>query len=257
MRDTAEQGSTTETTRPSDDTTYGPTPLTRERDASSGGGRESNPLGVEFCLSHAGLVLTDAVASGPDVIVDIEQQVADADSTLLVVAVESDDFDGFEAAVDADASVTDPVVLDRGPRRRLYRVEVTAEAERITPSLLRSGGHILEMRTTDGQWQVCAQFLSREALSEFRAVCTERNVTFRLDRLYQMGSGSNAGVCGLTGDQQTALETAHREGYFDVPRGISQAELADELGISPSAVSQRIRRGLDQVLGSELDVSTE
>ncbi|WP_423999565.1 helix-turn-helix domain-containing protein [Haloarcula salina] len=257
MRDTADQGSTTETARPPDDTTHGPAPLSQERDASAERSREPEPLGVEFCLSHAGLVLTDAIASGSDVTVSLEQQVADAESTLLVVAVESDDFEGFETALDADATVTDPAVLDSSPGRRLYRVEVTDEAERITPSLVRSGGRILEMHTVDGQWQVCAQFVSRTALSEFRTVCTERNVTFRLDRLYRTGDGSNAGVCGLTADQQTALETAHREGYFDVPRGISQAELADELEVSPSAVSQRIRRGLDQVLGSELDVPTE
>lgn len=257
MRDTGDQGSTTETTQPSDDATYGPTQLSGERDVPSDSGRESKPLGVEICLSHARLALTDAVASGPDVTVCLEQQAADAGSTLLVVAVEGDDFDGFEAAVDADATVIDPVVLEQGTDRRLYRVEVTDEAERITPSLVRTGGRVHEMRTTDGQWQVRAQFLSREALSEFRAVCTERNITFRLDRLYRTGGGSNAGVCGLTADQQTALEVAHSEGYFDVPRGISQAELAAELGVSPSAVSQRIRRGLDQVVGSELDVPTE
>ncbi len=85
----------------------------------------------------------------------------------------------------------------------------------------------------------------------------ERNITFRLDRLYWTSGEANADVCGLTADQQVALETAHREGYFDVPRGISQAELADKLGISPSAMSQRIRRGMDQVVGSELGLSEE
>ncbi|MFB6224144.1 MAG: helix-turn-helix domain-containing protein, partial [Haloarcula sp.] len=60
-----------------------------------------------------------------------------------------------------------------------------------------------------------------------------------------------------TAEQQAALAAAHSEGYFEVPRGISQAELAKKLDISPSAVSQRIRRGMDQIIGSELGLFEE
>jgi hypothetical protein len=35
----------------------------------------------------------------------------------------------------------------------------------------------------------------------------------------------------LSPEQQDALTTAHEEGYWDVPRGISQGELADPVGI--------------------------
>ena len=45
----------------------------------------------------------------------------------------------------------------------------------------------------------------------------------------------------FTPAQQECLTVALENGYFDDPRGISQTELADELGISPSAVSRRLR----------------
>lgn len=45
----------------------------------------------------------------------------------------------------------------------------------------------------------------------------------------------------LTPAQQECLTVALDNGYFDDPRGISQAELAEELGISASAVSRRLR----------------
>ncbi len=45
----------------------------------------------------------------------------------------------------------------------------------------------------------------------------------------------------LTAAQQKCLKVALENDYFDDPRGISQAELALELGISPSAVSRRLR----------------
>ena len=45
----------------------------------------------------------------------------------------------------------------------------------------------------------------------------------------------------LTDKQRDFLQTALQMGYFDSPRNISQTELADELGISPSMVSRRVR----------------
>ncbi|MDX1748149.1 MAG: helix-turn-helix domain-containing protein, partial [Halobacteriales archaeon] len=52
----------------------------------------------------------------------------------------------------------------------------------------------------------------------------------------------------LSADQREALTLALDEGYFDVPRRINLITIADRLGISDSAASQRIRRGLSAVL---------
>lgn len=53
----------------------------------------------------------------------------------------------------------------------------------------------------------------------------------------QVGVDLNA----LTAKQRECLETALEYGFFDSPRGITQSELAEKLGISPSAVSRRLR----------------
>jgi len=37
---------------------------------------------------------------------------------------------------------------------------------------------------------------------------------------------------------------AVRLGYYDIPRGCTTAELADELGISDQAVTERLRRAI-------------
>jgi len=49
-------------------------------------------------------------------------------------------------------------------------------------------------------------------------------------------------------DQRDALSRAVAAGYFEVPRRTTLVELADELDISDTAVSQRIRRGMANVL---------
>jgi predicted DNA binding protein len=49
---------------------------------------------------------------------------------------------------------------------------------------------------------------------------------------------------GLTPRQRRTLELAVRRGYYDIPRRCTTIELADELGISDQAVTERLRRGI-------------
>jgi hypothetical protein len=62
----------------------------------------------------------------------------------------------------------------------------------------------------------------------------------------------------LSQEQLTTLQTAHRLGYFDVPRRASAEDIATELGIAQSTLSERLRlaenRLFDLVFsGSESD----
>jgi len=68
----------------------------------------------------------------------------------------------------------------------------------------------------------------------------------------RLSDDDDDGVVALTEKQQELLAVAHEEGYFDVPRGISQDELADRLGVSKSAVSQRLRRAIGELCASKL-----
>lgn len=46
----------------------------------------------------------------------------------------------------------------------------------------------------------------------------------------------------LTQRQQEVLQTAYDSGYYNVPRGTSTAELADELGVDGSTVAEHLQR---------------
>ncbi|WP_135304698.1 helix-turn-helix domain-containing protein [Haloarcula amylovorans] len=48
-------------------------------------------------------------------------------------------------------------------------------------------------------------------------------------------------VSKLTDDQLAILETAYNHGYFDVPRETSATDLAEELDVAQSTVSERLR----------------
>lgn len=53
----------------------------------------------------------------------------------------------------------------------------------------------------------------------------------------------------LTDRQRERLTVAFREGYFEVPRGCTLAEVAAALGVDESTASETIRRGSARVLG--------
>jgi len=53
---------------------------------------------------------------------------------------------------------------------------------------------------------------------------------------------------GLTAKQEMMLEVAHKQGYWAVPRGASLEDLAQEMGLSAQAVSERLRRATKVVM---------
>jgi len=58
---------------------------------------------------------------------------------------------------------------------------------------------------------------------------------------------------GLTLRQRTALESARRLGYFEVPRRAGLAAIARDLGISRSSAAELLHRGIARMLADGLD----
>ncbi|RDZ48686.1 DNA-binding protein, partial [Haloferax sp. Atlit-10N] len=86
----------------------------------------------------------------------------------------------------------------------------------------------------------------RADLEAFRDACQSSSVTFRPHRLCETEHGGDD--YGLTAPQREALLAANRQGYFAVPREADLSELARELDATKSAISERLRRGTDQLI---------
>ncbi|WP_058992859.1 helix-turn-helix domain-containing protein [Haloarcula sp. CBA1127] len=120
-----------------------------------------------------------------------------------------DDLDGLEALATADAII-----------------------ERITV-------------TADG-WEQMGWFADRAAFTEF-ASFWQRNAGFELERLTRDSEPKQPGN-GLTDRQLEALRTAYERGYFEIPRRTSLDAVAQELNISASSLSERLRRAQTQLI---------
>lgn len=177
---------------------------------------------------------------------EVEQAYAtDPDHPILFVWVSSEDPDAFEAAMDDDPTVTSVRRLSEADGRRLYRVQVTAEVETVLyPVWVELGGEGIEARYRDGRWHSRIRFPDRGALREYESYVTANDLDFELYRIYDASEDEGAvdPTGGVTEQQRETLLLAYERGFFDIPRRVTASELAEELGVSRQAVSERLRR---------------
>lgn len=207
---------------------------------------------TQLRLDHSSLFLRPTLRRVPDITVEPEYwTTAGTGRTLVFCTVYGDSFEAFETALETDPTVADPVLADRYADRRVYRVALTERAVTFVSLTADAGGRLLELSSCRDGWRVQLQFPSRDDLVAFNDACRERGISVTVDHLRLSNDGDD-GVVALTEKQQELLAVAHEEGYFEVPRGISQDELADRLDVSKSAVSQRLRRAIGELCTSTL-----
>ncbi|PCR91058.1 bacterio-opsin activator [Natrinema ejinorense] len=207
---------------------------------------------AQLRLEHPNLFLGPTLRNAPAVTVQPDYwTTVEPDRTLVFVTVYGSAFEAFETALGTDPTVADPVLVDRYPDRRVYRVERTDRALPFTAKTAAVGGRVLEYSSTRDGWLVQLRFPDRDRLVAFNDYCRDIDISVTVDHL-RVSDEEDDGVVALTDKQQELLAVAHEEGYFDVPRGISQDELADRLDVSKSAVSQRLRRAIGELCAAKL-----
>lgn len=106
--------------------------------------------------------------------------------------------------------------------------------------------------TADG-WRLQLRFDERDDVLSFNRRFTENGVPVTTTRIADLSDGADHWV--LTTAQGEAVRLASQYGYFAVPRECGIDDLADEAGISTSAFSERLRRGVSKVI-EQSDFST-
>jgi hypothetical protein len=92
-------------------------------------------------------------------------------------------------------------------------------------------------------------------IGEFTSHLRDRGFSFDLVRLHEMSYTQTGSQFGLTPKQHEALVTAWQMGFFELPRETSMEAVADELGIRPQSLSDRLRRAQNTLIGDTLRVA--
>lgn len=198
---------------------------------------------VEYAVRSDGLALSAALGA-TDVRLVVERTVGtDPSCPVLFAWVGGGDLAAFDAALAADETVADWELLSEADNRRLYRFQVAEDTDVVLyPRIVALGASRLEAKHEDDWWYARTRFPDAAAFDEYAAFLEEHDIELRVLRRYD-ADGTDRELDGLTTPQREALVLAYRRGYFSIPREVTTAELADELGVSNQAVSERLRRG--------------
>jgi predicted DNA binding protein len=210
---------------------------------------------AEFSLPAEQFVLGDLLQTNADVHIRLERLVPTGGEMMPYVWVHHADGspDAFERVVNDDPLVRRLVSLDSVEDETLYAVEWDTPPESLLEGVLRSEGAILRGGASNGRWEFLVRFPEHDHLREFHEYLDDHDITVDIDRVYTPSEEKNSQQrFDLTEPQHETLRTAVRRGYFEVPRRVTATDLAEEIGVTPQAVSERVRRATDSVLKSVL-----
>ena len=198
--------------------------------------------------------LGGAADATPEARIRLDRIVPLGGSFVPYLWVRSESVPAVEAALQrADATASVEVVEQFGDEA-LVRAE-WRRGDGVFDLVCDADGAVLEAVGEDGTWRLTLRFPTRDALGAFYRACGEHEIPVTLVNVHGAdppGSAPNY----LTDAQAEALSAALELGYFEVPRRATLTDLATELGVSDSAVSQRLRRGVGAVLARAISADS-
>ena len=207
---------------------------------------------AEIELPVEEFVLRESLRAFPEVAFEVVPVAAHVRECLVpYVRATGPSLDRLGEALDADPSVADVSLVDDLGGERLYRMDWVENVDFVS-FLLDADATALDMYGRDDRWHLRILFPDRDSLAETHEFADEEGIQFNIKRIYELDGSVGRGEFGLTEEQYEVLVTAVEEGYFDVPRKVTMAELADSLGVSQQSLSERLRRAHKRLINGAL-----
>ncbi|MEF8789821.1 MAG: helix-turn-helix domain-containing protein [Haloarculaceae archaeon] len=189
----------------------------------------------QFALNHA-------LETLPDVEVECERIVRSGDDAVMpLLWVRYADREEVEAAFEADPSVGNVTCLSDLDEELLYRMDWIDHVDLLLQMLTNAEATVLDAYGRGSRWKLRVLYPERDEFSTTHEFCAEHGLSFDVASIREI-DGEPAGRFGLTESQYRALVLAVQRGYYEVPRRTTLEELADEVGVSHQALSERLRR---------------
>lgn len=208
---------------------------------------------AEFTVPAEGFVLGEALAAAPDVTVEFERVVTHSREWVMpFLWARGEDLPAFDAALDEDPTVVEATVTDKSDGTVIYKVIWSEDVQELVDAVFDREGTLLEAVGADGVWHLRLRFASQDQLADLESYFETAAPEFSLQRI-ATDEHPAADSDTVTPGQRELLLTALRAGYFEVPRRVTTGDLANELDISDSAVSQRLRRAVGDLVRDTVD----
>lgn len=220
---------------------------------------------TEVRFAHERGALADTLTALPGLEVTVSRDArTDPGQSVYLIQFEDHSFDAVQGVLAEDRTVNEVRKMPGFEERHLLGIEFSPGAKLLNPEVTRRDGFVLEAhsagaRPADGGprgWHERWLLPDGEALHDVWKHARDEGFEFEVLELRQHGRSGPyfRGSSALTEQQREALLAAYEHGYFTEPRETSLEELAEVLGISPTAVGGRLRRGMKSLIGMTLVV---
>lgn len=216
---------------------------------------------AEYEIGCERLPLVEVAAAVPEATVEVAMVSTAKGHTPFIVRASGGSTAAIERAFESTAFVGEYTLVGQTDETRRYKVlpavgmeaQLGDEIEDLSKlRALATGESIVErIRVTPTGWVQTGRFADGAALDDFREFW-QRNSEFTLLRLTREERGEESGD-GLTDRQRDGLRTAYEMGYFEIPRTATLDEVAVELGITASSLSERLRRAQTHLVETTVD----
>ena len=207
---------------------------------------------AEIRFPAAEFALSDTLSDVPHLELETVRVVAhEADRILPLVWAQTDATDALDDALADDPTVENVQLLADLTEERLYRMDWVANIETVVHALLEHDGTILSASGRADGWHLRILFPDRDSLSATHDFAIDNEISFSLQSVSDLNEGRGSQFA-LTEHQHQALLAAYERGYYDIPQAVTMEELADDLGVSTQAVSQRLHRAYRNLVETAL-----
>ncbi|WP_158599370.1 helix-turn-helix domain-containing protein [Halobellus sp. Atlit-38R] len=205
------------------------------------------------------MALAHVIRSDPQIGIRVLQEVStDPVHNMHYFVINTNDIKKFDELVDADHTVE---VAERVPSyesQPVYRVEFSPETILLGSVVAQENGFALNAYRHSSGWVERWQLPSRDSLQRIWDFAAEKSFVFEICELHRISDCKSYSGSRLTEKQLELLEAAYANGYFEKPREITLEQLSEQLGISTSAASGRLRRGVKQLIeSSDIELALE
>ncbi len=208
---------------------------------------------VEFGVPADRFLLRETLPAFPDAVVEGEWLIPTGDGLCPYLWVTDAPLPEFEARGRDDPTVEAMELQAELDDGGLFTVDWTSLEGTFARRVLDAPGVVLEFEGDAERWGVKMRFRDRADASELIDASEVHDVPLHVERVHEV-TAPKIGQYSVTPKQREMLVLALERGYFEMPRRVTMAELAAELGISTGAASERFRRGLTNLVSNSLTI---
>ncbi len=214
---------------------------------------------ADISIPAKAFALAETLEAAPGVRVEAAQCATHGTGWVLPtvwVSGDDDQLEAFNGAIQEDPSVERIVTTESFEATRCYTLEWNNAVVEVIDSMIANRGTVVSAETHGERWQLRIRFATHEQVEAFRTYFESTPYSFTVRELFTPKGGKRE-RSQLTPGQREVLAAAANAGYYCVPRETTCKALAEEFDISHQAVSEKLRRGTENLIKSTLSLEDE